>query len=238
VLINPSGASGWEAPACSKRRGTAKKKRYNRGTVLTLGPGQRLGPYESSALGAGWDGRSVAGSDTRLTARSPSRLKQQFSQRFQRKSPRDSELTIPISATFDVGPRLPGNGIRPRGRCAERPDADAEGRRTQVQILAALDAAHPKHHAIATFKSRQHPAHQQGIKLLDFGLAIKRKSDRSHATKPTPRKNKPSPPGTDLAPYNTCRRISCKRQPTDMRSDLFRLRLRVLRDADRQRAFT
>src|SRR2546425_13098559 len=83
------------------------RKRYNRGTVLTLGPGQRLGPYEIlSPLGAGGMGEVWQARDTRLGRTVAIKIsKEQFSERFEQEARAVASLNHPhICQLYDVGP--------------------------------------------------------------------------------------------------------------------------------------
>ena len=75
--------------------------------MLTLGPGQRLGPYEIlSPLGAGGMGEVWQARDTRLNRTVAIKVgKQQFSQRFEQEARVIAALNHPhICQLYDVGP--------------------------------------------------------------------------------------------------------------------------------------
>ena len=87
--------------------------------------GTQLGPYEILApIGAGGMGEVYKARDTRLDRIVAIKVsKEQFSERFEREARAVAALNHPhICQLYDVGPELPGDGVR-RGRAAERPAA-------------------------------------------------------------------------------------------------------------------
>src|SRR2546421_7622474 len=149
------------------------RKQYNRGTVLTLGPGQRLGPYEIlSPLGAGGMGEVWQARDTRLGRTVAIKIsKEQFSERFEQEARAVASLNHPhICQLYDVGPDyLVMEYIE--GAPLKGPMPIAQAVECAGQILEALDAAHRKGITHRDLKPANILVTKQGIKLLDFGLA-------------------------------------------------------------------
>src|SRR5580692_7783167 len=140
---------------------------------MPLAPGDKLGPYEIlSALGAGGMGEVYKARDTRLNRIVAIKVsKTEFSERFEREARAVAALNHPhICQLYDVGPNYlvmehlegsPLHGPLPRTIALEY----------AAQILDALDAAHRKGIVHRDLKPANILVTQQGIKLLDFGLA-------------------------------------------------------------------
>jgi len=140
---------------------------------VILTNGTRLGPYEIlSQIGAGGMGEVWKARDTRLDRTVAVKVSTaQFSERFEREARAVAALNHSnICTLYDVGPNYlvmeyvegaPLKGPLPVGKAVEYAG----------QILDALDAAHRKGIIHRDLKPANILVTQQGIKLLDFGLA-------------------------------------------------------------------
>ena len=186
--------------------------------MLTVGPGQRLGPYEIlSPLGAGGMGEVWRARDTRLNRTVAIKVgKQQFSQRFEQEARAVAALNHPhICQLYDVGPDylvmeyVEGAALKgpmPIGKAVEYAG----------QILEALDAAHRKGITHRDLKPANILLTKQGIKLLDFGLA--KQTGPSQETDIT---QALTGRGQILGALQYMSPEQLQGKPTDMRSDLF-----------------
>jgi predicted Ser/Thr protein kinase len=186
--------------------------------VITLGPGQRLGPYEIlSPVGAGVMGEVWQARDTRLNRTVSIKVsKEQFSERFEQEARAVAALNHPnICTLHDVGPNYlvmefvegaPLKGPMPIGTAVEYAG----------QILEALDAAHRKGITHRDLKPANILLTKQGIKLLDFGLAKQtgpiQETDTTKAL---------TSPGQILGTLQYMSPEQLQGKPTDARSDLF-----------------
>src|SRR5205823_1049351 len=194
------------------------KKRYNRGTVLTLGPGQHLGPYEILApLGAGGMGEVWQARDTRLGRTVAIKVsREQFSERFEQEARAVAALNHPhICQLYDVGPDYLVmeyiEGAALKGPMPIRKAAEYAG-----QVLEALDAAHRKGITHRDLKPANILVTKQGIKLLDFGLAKQTVPlQETDATKAL------TGQGQILGTLQYMSPEQLQGKPTDARSDLF-----------------
>jgi len=140
---------------------------------MPLAPGDKLGPYEITALlGEGGMGEVYKARDTRLDRAVALKVsKAQFTDRFEREARAVAALNHPnICQLYDVGPNylvmefVEGaelKGPLPLDRALE----------VSYQILDALDAAHKRGITHRDLKPANVLVAKQGIKLLDFGLA-------------------------------------------------------------------
>jgi Tol biopolymer transport system component len=139
-----------------------------------LSAGDELGPYEIIApVGKGGMGEVYRARDPRLNRDVAIKISgAQFTERFEREAKAIAALNHPnICQIYDVGPNYlvmefvegtPLQGPLPLERAVERAG----------QILDALDAAHQKNITHRDLKPGNILVTKQGIKLLDFGLAI------------------------------------------------------------------
>jgi len=151
---------------------------------LTPVTGERVGPYELLAkIGEGGMGEVWKARDSRLDRTVAIKVsKQKFSDRFHAEARAVAALNHPnICTLHDVGPDYlvmeyiegtPLAGPLPVEKCLP----------IAAQILDALDAAHKKGTVHRDLKPGNILVTRQGIKLLDFGLAINSISDPSGAT--------------------------------------------------------
>jgi eukaryotic-like serine/threonine-protein kinase len=140
---------------------------------MPLSAGTKLGPYEILVrIGAGGMGEVYKARDTRLARIVAIKVsKTEFSERFEREAHAIAQLNHPhICQLYDVGPNYlvmeyvegaPLKGPLPLEKAAEYAG----------QILDALDAAHKKGITHRDLKPANILITEQGIKLLDFGLA-------------------------------------------------------------------
>src|SRR5690348_1642630 len=140
----------------------------------SLSAGDKLGPYEIlTPLGEGGMGEVWKARDTRLGRTVAVKVsKTQFSPRFDREARAAAALSHPhICQLFDVGPNylvmeyvegVPLHGPIPPEKAAEY----------ALQVLDALEALHKIGIAHRDLKPSNILVTKQGIKLLDFGLAI------------------------------------------------------------------
>src|SRR5689334_1158901 len=140
---------------------------------MPLSVGTRLGPYEILALiGAGGMGEVYKARDTRLHRIVALKVSNaDFSERFEREARAVAALNHPhICQLYDVGPKYLViefiEGTQLKGPLPLEEAAAYAG-----QILDALDAAHKKGITHRDLKPANILVAQQGIKLLDFGLA-------------------------------------------------------------------
>jgi eukaryotic-like serine/threonine-protein kinase len=140
---------------------------------MPLAPGERLGPYEILApIGAGGMGEVYRARDTRLDRTVAIKVsKGQFSERFEREARAVAALNHPhICTLYDVGPNylvmeyVDGDPLR-------GPLPPAKAVEYALQILDALRAAHEKGIIHRDLKPANILVTEQGVKLLDFGLA-------------------------------------------------------------------
>src|SRR6266699_3620603 len=140
---------------------------------MTLPTGTKLGPYEIVAsIGAGGMGEVYKARDTRLERIVAIKVsREQFSERFEREARAVAALNHPhICQLYDVGPNyLVMEFVE--GAALKGPLPLDKAIEYAGQILDALDAAHRKGITHRDLKPANILATQQGIKLLDFGLA-------------------------------------------------------------------
>ena len=140
---------------------------------MSLGAGERLGPYEVLAsIGAGGMGEVYKARDTRLDRIVALKVsKSEFSERFEREARAVAALNHPnICTLHDVGPNyLVMEYIE--GTLLKGPLPLDEALKCATQICEALDAAHKKNITHRDLKPANILVTKAGIKLLDFGLA-------------------------------------------------------------------
>jgi serine/threonine-protein kinase len=161
--------------------------------MVSLRPGQRLGPYRiDSFLAAGGMGEIYRATDTRLSREvaikvSPAR----FSERFEKEATVIASLNHPnICRLYDVGPNylvmelVEGRTLAERIQRGALPVSEALG--IARQIADALEAAHENGKTHRDLKPANIKITPEGVvKLLDFGLAeVEPAAADEAATKP------------------------------------------------------
>jgi tRNA A-37 threonylcarbamoyl transferase component Bud32 len=140
---------------------------------MPLSPGDRLGPYEIvSPLGAGGMGEVYKARDGRLDRIVALKVsKAEFTERFSREARTVAQLNHPNVCTLhDVGPNyLVMEFVE--GTPLKGPLPVEQALEYAGQILDALDAAHRKGIVHRDLKPDNIFVTNQGVKLLDFGLA-------------------------------------------------------------------
>lgn len=140
---------------------------------MLLCAGDRIGPYEILApIGAGGMGEVWKARDTRLNRLVAIKISHShFSERFEREARATAALNHPhICSLYDVGPEhlvmeyVEGEKLR-------GPVPVAQALALANQILDALDAAHQKGIIHRDLKPDNILLAQNGVKVLDFGLA-------------------------------------------------------------------
>src|SRR5215469_7910594 len=144
----------------------------------SLAPGDKLGPYEIVApLGEGGMGQVWKARDTRLDRIVALKVsKREFTERFEREARAISALNHPhICQLYDVGPNYlvmefaEGEPLLSQKKPGPLPLEKAL--EYSRQILEALDHAHRHKITHRDLKPANIMVTQQGVKLLDFGLA-------------------------------------------------------------------
>src|SRR3984893_7394071 len=140
---------------------------------MSLGAGERLGPYEILApIGAGGMGEVYKARDTRLDRIVAIKVsKTEFSERFEREAHAVAAVNPPhICQLYDVGPNyLVMEYIE--GTPLKGPLPLDQTLKYAAQICDALDAAHKKNITHRDLKQANILVTKAGVKLLDFGLA-------------------------------------------------------------------
>jgi TolB-like protein/Flp pilus assembly protein TadD/predicted Ser/Thr protein kinase len=140
---------------------------------MSLGAGEKLGPYEVLALiGAGAMGEVYRATDTRLGRIVAIKvLNGAHSERFEQEARAIAALNHPhICTLHDVGPDyLVMEYVE--GAALSGPLPVEEALRLALQMAAALEAAHAKGITHRDLKPANILVNKQGVKLLDFGLA-------------------------------------------------------------------
>src|SRR5437868_1635521 len=141
---------------------------------MPLVSGDRFGPYEVVApIGAGGMGEVYRARDPRLNRDVAIKVSAaEFSKRFEREAKSIAALNHPnICQVYDVGPNyLIMEFIE--GAPLHGPLPLDEALRYAMQIADALSAAHAKGITHRDLKPANILVTAQGIKLLDFGLAL------------------------------------------------------------------
>jgi serine/threonine protein kinase/dipeptidyl aminopeptidase/acylaminoacyl peptidase len=146
---------------------------------MPLAAGDKLGPYEISALiGAGGMGEVYQARDPRLGRDVAIKVSSaQFTERFDREARAVAALNHPnICHIYDVGPNYLVMELIEGPTLAERIASDAipldESLKIAAQIAEALDAAHEKGITHRDLKPANVKVKADGtVKVLDFGLA-------------------------------------------------------------------
>ena len=153
-------------------------------TMTVLNPGARLGPYQVEIkLGEGGMGEVFRAVDTRLGR--PVAIKfahEQFSARFEREARAISSLNHPnICTLYDIGPNylvmelLEGDTLA--ARLKNGPLPVEQTLHYARQIAAALADAHEHGIVHRDLKPGNVMLVKSGVKVLDFGLAIREGDD-------------------------------------------------------------
>ena len=218
------------------------------GEVLAGGPvelhfstGSMAGPYRiGERLAAGGMGEVYRAQDTRLERTVAIKtLKARFTQRFQREARAISALNHPhICTLYDIGSQ---DGIAylvmeyVEGEPLKGPLKIANALRFAIQIASALEAAHRKGILHRDLKPGNILVSQNGVKLLDFGLAtfLPTETRPAEATVHAPVTRTGQILGT-LA-YMSPEQIEGK--PADARSDIFSFGLVLYEMVTGRRAF-
>jgi eukaryotic-like serine/threonine-protein kinase len=187
---------------------------------MSLAPGDKLGPYEIKApIGKGGMGEVYRAHDPRLRRDVAIKISaEKFSKRFEREARAIAGLNHPhICALYDVGPDfLVMEHVD--GRPLEGPLPVDQALRYASQICDALDAAHRKGVTHRDLKPGNILVGENGVKVLDFGLAkIECEPSAEGATETLPLTREGSVLGT--LPYMAPEQIEGKE--ADARSDIF-----------------
>ena len=160
---------------------------------MPLSPGDKIGPYEILALaGAGGMGQVFRARDTRLDRIVAIKtLQGPHTDRFEREARAISALNHPhICTLFDVGKHDAVEYLVLEfvdGRPIEGPLAPKEAMGLGLQICAALEAAHKLGIVHRDLKPGNILVTKRGVKLLDFGLAKRRREGREGTLDKAPR---------------------------------------------------
>jgi serine/threonine-protein kinase len=140
---------------------------------IAIGAGSRLGPYELlSTIGAGGMGQVFRGRDTRLGRLVAVKISHAgFSDRFAREARVIASLNHRnICTLYDVGPNYLVMELV-EGQILKGPLPAQQALRYGFQLAAALEAAHRKGITHRDLKPANILVTEDGVKLLDFGLA-------------------------------------------------------------------
>ncbi|HSR05833.1 MAG TPA: protein kinase [Bryobacteraceae bacterium] len=150
---------------------------------MPLSPGEKLGPYEIvSLIGKGGMGEVYRAHDVRLDRDVAVKISaEQFSERFEREARAIAALNHPhICHLYDVGPNyLVMEYIN--GAPLKLPLRLDQALKYAAQICDALDAAHTIGITHRDLKPSNILLTKTGIKLLDFGLAKRGRSNTNQA---------------------------------------------------------
>ncbi len=142
-------------------------------TAMPLSAGDKLGPYEIlEPLGEGGMGEVWKARDTRLNRTvAIKKSRNHFSERFEREAHAIAALNHPhICSLYDIGPDfLVMEYVE--GKPLKGPLPLNEALALAGQMLDALDAAHRKGITHRDLKPGNILVNQNGVKVLDFGLA-------------------------------------------------------------------
>lgn len=187
---------------------------------MALSPGEKLGPYEIlGRIGKGGMGEVWKAHDPRLNRDVAIKVSAaQFSKRFEREAKAIAALNHPhICSLYDVGPDflvmeyVDGNPLR-------GPLPLDQALLYASQICDALEAAHRKGIIHRDLKPGNILVGENGVKVLDFGLAkIERAPSSDSATETSPLTSEGSFMGT--LPYMAPEQIEGKN--ADARADIF-----------------
>jgi serine/threonine-protein kinase len=182
---------------------------------MSLGAGERLGPYEILApIGAGGMGEVYRATDTRLSRIVAIKvLNGPHSERFEQEARAIAALNHPhICTLHDVGPNyLVMEYIE--GIALSGPMPVEEALRLALQIAAALEAAHAKGITHRDLKPANILVTTSGVKLLDFGLAKVAEAKEASVTQTLA--------GTILGTAAYMSPEQAEGKPADARSDVF-----------------
>jgi len=143
---------------------------------MRLTPGARPGPYEILApIGSGGMGEVYEARDTRLDRTVAIKISgEQFTERFHREARAIAALNHPhICQLYDVGPNYMVMELV-EGQPLKGPLPASKAVEYALQICEALHAAHLKGIVHRDLKPANILVTQEGVKLLDFGLAKQR----------------------------------------------------------------
>ncbi|MBZ5677552.1 MAG: protein kinase [Acidobacteriia bacterium] len=209
---------------------------------MPLKPGDKLGPYEILApIGAGGMGEVYRARDPRLNRDVAIKVSAaQFTDRFEREAQAIAALNHPnICTLHDVGPDyLVMEYVD--GKPIQGPLAIEEALRMAGQILDAMDAAHLAGITHRDLKPGNILVGKNGVKVLDFGLAIferstperGRRSDASAETVPL------TGEGTVVGTPHYMAPEQLEGKQADARSDIFSFGLVLYELIGGKRAFT
>ena len=199
---------------------------------MPLQPGTSLGPYQIQApLGAGGMGEVYKATDTRLDRTVAIKVLPEHvasdpdtKQRFEREARAVAALNHPhICTLHDIGSQdgvdflvmehLDGQTLR--DRLAERPFTVTEAVQHGLTLLATLEAVHRQHLVHRDLKPANVFLTPNGLKLLDFGLAVTRRAEADATALDL------TQPGTVLGTPRYMAPETLRGRAADERSDLF-----------------
>src|SRR5512135_3056956 len=234
----------------------------SRQLTMTLGAGDRLGPYEiQAAIGAGGMGEVYRARDTRLDRTVavkvlPAHLttNEELRQRLEREAKAISQLSHPhICALYDVGREgdrdflvmeyLEGETLA--ARLGKGPLPSEQLLRYGIEIADALDKAHRQGIVHRDLKPGNVMLTKTGVKLLDFGLAkfqagarektiseVSRLATQAQASQPLTER------GTVLGTFQYMAPEQLEGKDADGRSDIFAFGAVLYEMATGKKAFT
>lgn len=210
----------------------------------TLGPGDRLGPYEVvGALGAGGMGEVYRATDTRLdrtvavkvlTAHVADSPEQR--ERFEREARAVAAINHPnICTLFDVGRERASSSGPPMDflvmefldgetvaqRLERGPVPVAEALPIAVEIAEALDTAHRQGIVHRDLKPSNVMLTETGVRLLDFGLAKQHEAGPPGPLTSAPTRTALTMEGSILGTLHYMSPEQLDGKPADARSDVF-----------------